>query len=328
MPENLSDKVKEYLSPLQGKIVDIKDVRNDLSIRPGSNAWDGLRLVFFRLTQERIVKPSGKKDGLYKVLKLVQSVPVFSIKRERRPPFDLKFPFDYDTHMEMEFAEKIVIREGDLIVIAGMSNFGKTALALNFCGENIDSHPVLMGNEYTTIDDEPTPRFLNRLDKMDWVEWVNGTGEDKFTLLPVREDYAENVVKDHINLIDWINLDEHYMISKISEDIKRAIGRGIGIIVIQKAEGTNYGRGGQFTKDFADVELLIDKFTESESLLTIGKIKEYTSPVIGKTYAFGISQGIKIINFREVIKCPDCHGSKYVKSIKCERCLGTGKVDK
>jgi len=236
--------------------------------------------------------------------------------------------------MPMSIMDNIVIREGDIVSIGGVSNYGKTAIALNFCGENINYRPVLMGNEYTTrIGDtkeyEPTPRFLNRLDAMDWVEWVNGTGEDKFTLLPVREDYAEHIVKDRLNIIDWINLDANklYDISRVMDDIKAEIGRGVAIIVLQKGDIANAPRGGQFAKDFTDCELLIDKFTERESMLTIGKVKEYNRPVIGRKFAFGISQGVKIVKFREITKCLECFGKGWVGNKPCIVCNRTGYID-
>jgi len=42
-----------------------------------------------------------------------------------------------------------------------------------------------------------------------------------------KEDYAEHIVKDRINIIDWINLDAGrlYDISKVMDDIKAEIGR-------------------------------------------------------------------------------------------------------
>lgn len=338
MLERLSDKLREYLGSVQGRVVNLKDLRAELKIDPADPAWDGIRVQMLNLSKDKIVRPSGRNDGVYKVVTQVKPVKVFVDERERRPPFDLFFPKDFDTGMPMSFAESIVIREGDIVTIGGVSNYGKTCLALNFCGENINYLPVLMGNEYTTrVGDtdeyEPTPRFLNRLDNMDWVEWVNGAGEDKFTLLPVREDYAEHIVKDRINIIDWINLDASRLfdISKLMSDIKAEVGRGIAIPVLQKGEGA-MPRGGQFAKDFTDCELLIDRLSERESLLTIGKVKEYTRPVIGKTFAFGISQGIKIINFREITKCPTCFGKGWKKagntSIPCDICFKTGYIDK
>ncbi len=339
MVERLSDRLREFLKNAQGRNVDLKYLRAELRIDPTSPSWDTLKTLMhnFSKGENKLVKPSGYNDGNYKVVTQVKPVRVFAKERERRPPFELFFPKD-DTGMEMLFAEDIVIREGDLVEIGGQSNYGKTTLALHFCGENIKYNPILMGNEYTTRvgdteDYEPTPRFLNRLDNMDWVRWTNGDGMDNFTLLPVKEDYAEHIVKDRINIIDWINLDASklYGISKVEEDIKAELGRGIGIIVLQKGEG-DMARGGQFTKDFIDCELLIDKFTEHESMLTIGKVKEYTKSVMGRKFAFGIFQGVKITNFREITKCNICYGKGWKKSgntnIPCDDCMKTGYVDK
>ena len=334
MSEITTNDIKDYLQKLEGREITLTQLRSEFNILPGSKSFDAVRNIMFQLGKQKIVKPTGRKAGNYKVITKVQPVQIFGIKRERRLPFDLIFPKDFDTGMEMEFAEHIVIREHDLITIGGQSNWGKTTLALNFGGENIHHRPVLMGNEYTTkvgetVQFEPTPRLLNRLDAMTWIQWTDEQGFDKFTLLPVRDDYAEHIVKDKINIIDWINLDADrlYDISKIMDDIKAELGRGIGIIVLQKAEGTTAPRGGQFAKDFTDCELLIDKLSDRESLLTIGKVKEYTKPVIGKTYAFSISQGVKIINFREVKKCPDCRGQGYKAGKPCETCNTKKFVD-
>lgn len=338
MPERLSDRLREFLKMAQGRNVDLKYLRTELKIDPSSPSWDTLKVLMHNLVKEKIVRPSGLNDGAYHVVRQVRPVKVFIKDRERRPPFELIFPKDFDTGAEVEFAESIVIREGDALIVGGQSNWGKTTWALNFCGENIKHNPVLMGNEYTTrIGDTdeygPTPRFLNRLDTMDWIQWTNGDGGDAFTLLPVRADYAEHIIKDRINIIDWVNLDADklYNISKVMDNIKAELGRGIAIVVLQKGEG-DMARGGQFTKDFTDCELLIDKFTESESMLTIGKVKEYTQPVIGRKFAFGIVRGVKIVDFREIVKCTTCWGKGWKKfgnsTAPCTDCDKTGYVNK
>ena len=332
----LGAKLMDYLSTAQGKRVTLRDLKTYLGIANGSKEEATLRSLMSRTMVERkIVSPSGWNDGTYKVVKQVKPVQVYGIGRERRPPFELVFPKDYDTRMQMDFANDVVVREGDLILISGMSNFGKTLLCLSFCGENIDQRPVLMGNEYTALDDEPAERFMNRLDDMSdinplgWVNWVDEAGMDKFTLLPVREDYAEHIVRDRINIIDWLNLSgEYYMISPVMEAIKKALGRGICIIAIQKNEGNTAGRGGAPSKDFADLELLIDRVGKTDVLLTVGKCKESTKPITGNTYSYGIQRGIKIINFREVKTCPECNGQGFTKRGKCEECYGNKFVDK
>lgn len=332
MPDLTRARIESWLE-IEEPEFNIETFRKKHDIDPESSE---LYVTFNRLIGEKRLKRLGR--GVYRKIKLVKQVKVFLKDRERRPPFELLFPRDFNTGAEMLFAEDIVIREGDLIEIGGQSNWGKTTMALNFCGENIDYGPVLMGNEYTTrIGDtdeyEPTPRFLNRLDNMDWVQWTNGDGEDRFVLLPVKADYAEHIIKNKINIMDWVNLSANqlYDISKVEEDIKAELGGGIGIVVLQKGEG-DMARGGQFTKDFIDCELLIDKFTERESMLTIGKVKEYTKPVIGRKFAFGILQGVKIINFREIVRCNICYGKGWKKSgntsVPCDDCHKTGYISK
>lgn len=297
----------------------IEKFREKHGISPESSVF---HTALSRLVDVKYIKKVGR--GCYRKVRYVVPVKVFG--RERKPIVTVKFPRDQEEGKEMEFVNDIVFRQGDLILLSGQSNQGKTALCLNFCGENIDSNPILMGNEYTTIDGLPTPRFMSRLDSMKWVEWYSGNGEDKFVLLPVREDYAEHVVKDRINIIDWINLQEHYNISPVMEGIKRELGGGVGIIAIQKAEGATAGRGGQFTKDFADCELLLDQFGDNEVLLTVGKVKEPKGKVMGRKFAYRIEGGVKIMGFREVIKCNRCYGQGKYKS--CDNCKNTGYVDK
>lgn len=325
MAEITIENVRGFLKPYEGQKITIGELRRELKIEQADKSFDGIRVIMFRLVVDGVIKNTGRR-GEYKVIKQVKPVPIFSVQRERRPPFNLIFPKDFDTGMEFPFADSVVIREGDLINLSGVSNWGKTALSMNYLGENIDQNPVLLGNEFTR-NDEPEARFLSRLDTMDWVEWTNGDGMDKFTVLPVYEDFAENVIKDRINIIDWINLpNEYYLISPIMEAIKRAVGRGIAITVLQKNEGATAGRGGSMTKDFADLELLIDKHNVRESRITVGKCKESTASVSGRSWAFGISKGVKLKNIREVRKCKFCYGRGYTGRGSCENCNG-GWVD-
>lgn len=322
----LIDKLREHLFECQGRVVTTNDIRKELNLKPNSPEWDGVRVCLLRLSKEKILRPSGKKDGEWKVVK--QVTPVAVKDAERRPPTSISAPTYDDSFAPLDFWEHITFREGDMILIAGQSNWGKTALCLNICGENIDRHPVLMGNEYTDLDEKPSSRFLSRIDAMDWVDWYEDDKE-KFTLLPVREDYAEHVVRDRINIIDWINLpNELYQISSTMESIKRELGTGVAVAAIQKSASSDAGRGGQFTKDFADLEILLDKYTTTEAMMTIGKVKESDMSLLGRSYAFGLLGGVKIINFREIQKCGACRGSGYNHGTPCETCSTTGYINK
>ncbi len=324
----------------------LKDFRVKHNIDPESSV---LGVTFNRMVEDRKLRRLGR--GLYKKVYHPAPVRVFIPGRERRPPFDLRFPRD-DEGLVIDIADGIIIRDGDLITIGGVKSKGKTTLCLGFCAANVDKLPVLMGNEYTVLVNEkvdgevkpvfkPAPRFFNRLDTMkEWVNWTDENGNDKFTLLPIRSDYAEHIVKDRINIIDWINLDGNalYDIGKILEGIKANLGRGVAIIALQKSELANNPRGGQFVRDFSDVELLLDGFgsNDGDILLTVKGIKEKPKlqpSIVGRTYAYTIiNDGTQITNFREVVKCPTCYGRGYTGKgeygKRCDVCDGLKYVDK
>lgn len=310
----------------------LDDLRKEMQIERGSESFDEIRNILWYLSKENtpLIVPSGKKPGQYKVIKYAQRVPVFSVPRERRPDFPLKFPKDRDTDIEIPIAGKVVVREGDLILIGGVSNWGKTTWSMNFLAENLEFEPILMGNEFTSMVEgeyKPTPRFLNRCDSIDWVSWVYDDNSDRFTLLPVFDDFAENIVKDKINIIDWINIEsgEHYLIGTILNGIKRALGKGVAIVVLQKGEGKDAARGGQFTKDFADLELLIDRHSNTESRITVGKCKESTERLTGRSWSFQIrNNGSSICDVKEVSKCWKCAGTGHGKGGECADCEGKG----
>ncbi len=135
------DVVREFLKPYVGKKISLKELREELKITREDQAFDEIRNILFHLCETGDIRTTSQR-GIYKVIKRAVPVPVFSIQRERRPEVTLKFPRDRDTGLELPIAGKAVIREGDLILISGVSNYGKTTIAMNFLGENIDSKPV------------------------------------------------------------------------------------------------------------------------------------------------------------------------------------------
>ena len=209
---------------------------------------DNFYKVISRLCLDKRLKRLGR--GLYRKIKLVK--PIKWRDADETEYYDLRFPCSHRDSSSFYFNDLINVSPGDLMVIGGVSNYGKTALALNILGENVDLHPcVLMGNEYTTLDNIPSPKLKRRLLKMDWVQWMDGSGNDKFSLLPIRNNFEDYIEQGKLNIIDWINLtDCFYKIGQILEDIKVGLGGGLAVVVLQKEEGAELARGRGFTRDF------------------------------------------------------------------------------
>lgn len=320
------DKVRELLE-LEVDEFRLEEFRRKHSIASDSSVF---YTSITRLMQDKTIKRIGR--GVYRKVKKVKAVKVFG--RERRPEIKLNPPISRDTGEPLDFLNDITFRAGDFILLSGYKNKGKTALCLNIIAENLDMSPVLMGNEYAIAGQngeyEVAPRMATRFDNMDWVQWTNGNGEERFTLLPVFADFEEHVIAGRLNAVDWINLpDEYYKVSPVTEAIKQAVGDGIFVGVLQKNPDNRYGRGGNPSKDFADVELLLDPFGEDNNLvkLTVETVKESKRPVMGRTFLYRIKRGVEIVDFHEVEKCTACYGKGWKQGRPCDMCNKTGYVD-
>jgi len=335
--ERLSDKLRQYLANARGREVNLKDIRVYLQIEPGGNDDHNLRTqMATTLVEDKTVKPSGRNDGVYKVLTPVKAVEWWK-DGSNDEPLTFKFPKSHIDDTAFGIEDLVEIFAGDLILISGQSNYGKTCLALNLLAENINlfsAGNTLMGSEYTAADGQITPKFKRRMQKMDWVEWVQD-GRPLFQLLPVGGDYEDYVEKDQLNVIDWISLPgDYYLIDRVTKQIKDRVGMGVVVAVLQKNAKAEYGEGGERTIRYADIELKIDRFNETESILTIGKVKAPKKRgLLGKKWAFGIEDyGANFVEIREVIKCPKCYDRGVTGNgdnrKRCPSCRGFKYINK
>ncbi len=230
---------------------------------------------------------------------------------------DLTFPKGHD-ETGFSFQGEIMVYPSDILVVAGVSNKGKSCFVLNTLVENMDKYQCrLMGNEYDAR------KFRDRMKYFNWVEFVND-GKPKFELIERYENHKDIIAPDAINIIDWLNLgDNFWQISKILEGIKSKLHKGIAIVVIQKSEGKTLGRGGDFSRDLASVYFTID-----HQRLTVEKVKSYKRiDPNGKMYSFTIEDhGSKFMGIHEVKRCAPCRGTGKFGVKDCANCIGTGYI--
>ncbi len=334
MVERLSDRLLIYLQTAVGRDVNLKDIKIFLNIEPGSKDDTNLRtLMSTNLVARKVVKPSGRSDGVYRVLTPVEPVKWWddSIDEE---PINFYFPKCHEDNTEFGIEDLVEVFAGDLILISGQSNYGKTTIALNILGENLSLMPaVLMGSEYTASNGKISPKFKRRMNRMSWVNWTED-GKPRFQLLPVGADFEDYIEPDLLNVIDWVSLPgEYYLIDRVMKAIKDKVGTGIVVMVLQKNKGAEFGEGGERTQRYADVELLIDEYGQHESMLTIGKVKAPKGKAKGRKWAFSIvDYGANLHGIREIVKCPKCWGKGYTGTAnnykRCDICNGLKFIDK
>lgn len=335
MPERLIDKLRNLLASAEGREVSLRSLRDELRLEPGTSAWESIRMSMKLLEDQKVVKASGRSDGVYKVLTPIQPV-VFSLDGDdKEGVLDIRFPRSYKDDTSFGLEELVEISEGDLILITGETNYGKTAIALSMLGENLKllKGCLLMGSEYTSSSGQISPKLKRRLRRMDWACWENG-GTPTFELLPVESDYEDYIKLGYLTVIDWISLPgEYYLIDRVMKTIKNGVGDGVGVAVLQKNKGAEFAEGGQRSERYADLVLKIDRFGEHESVLTIGKVKSAKGHATGRSFAFMITDyGANLERIREVVKCPKCWAKGYVKlgneAKRCPSCEGKKFINK
>lgn len=336
MTERLSDRVKGYLSTAIGREVHLRDIRTFLQIEPGGKDDQNLRvLMSVNLVKDKVVKPSGRGDGMYKVLEPIHPVKFSLNGDEEEGILDVRYPRSYIDDTAFGFEDKVELSQDDLILITGETNFGKTVMALSFLGENLGlfADSILMGSEYVSSAGEITPKLKRRLRRMDWAQWLDGDSP-RFKLLPVEHDYEDYVVPGALNVIDWISLPgEYYLVDSVMKTIKNSCVGGLAVVVLQKNKGSEFAEGGQRSERYADLVLKIDRYGELESMLTVGKVKAAKSRIVGKMFAFGIANhGANLENIREIVKCEKCWAKGYITVEKqpkrCPMCKGLKYADK
>lgn len=334
MAEISTKEVRGYLEKIPGQMVSLDKLRREFNILPATKSFDAIRNIMFQLAEQGIVKSNSR--GEYKVIIPIEPIEWSLDGNDQEGVLDFHFPRSYIDDTTFGLEDLIEIFSGDMILITGQSNYGKSCLALSILGENVDLLPcILMGTELTTSKLEITHKLKRRLRRMEWARWIDDKGKPKFDILPVGVDYEEYIRRDYLNVIDWISLPgEYYLIDSVTKTMKDRVGKGILVPVIQKNKEAEFGEGGERTIRYADVELKIDRFGQFESLLTIGKVK---SPIgkspVGKKFAFEIANyGANLQNIREVERCLKCWGKGKVRVgqeyQRCPSCKGLKYIDK
>lgn len=231
---------------------------------------------------------------------------------------EIAWPYGISDDTHFGFDGHLLIPQRSIIVAAGVSNMGKTTLALNFLWMNMDKFKcTLMGNEY-----EPS-QFRRRAANMVFRNPVNEDGKSKFELIERNDNWKDIIRPNNINIIDWLNLgDNFYALGKVIEGIKSSLDKGIAFICIQKDAQKERGMGGMWGEHLATLYLTLDY-----GRLTVTKAKEWNGHNPNREmYGFEIvNHGAEFANIRSVSFCRKCYGK--TGNSKCELCSGTGYVD-
>jgi len=308
--------VDRWLEVHKGETFDLDLICRQLQITERDNR----HLVVQKLSYEVSIGKLEKSNRIYRYINKDKDI-IDWYNSSVEQTLNINFPKGRDG-TKFGFDGCVCISPGDIIVVAGVSNMGKTTFAQNFLWENMDNYScVLMGNEYTPV------KFKRRISRMAWNNPLKEDSTPKFELIKRLDNWSDIIERDKITIIDWIALpaNELYNIGHVIQGIQSKVGNGIALIVIQKDEASNLGRGRAFSEELASLYLTID-----QGKMTVRKAKEWFGHNPNReVYGFDITNGgVEFRNIRLLVKCFSCHGSGRYKGGECFACNGSGYIKK
>lgn len=219
----------------------------------------------------------GNKRGWY--IPLNQDLKEMDFINADDDPIDIWLPFGINKMVDLF--------PGNIIIIAGCKNAGKTALMLNIIKENINRFNVNYFNSEMSGGELKTR--LKKFDYMTLDMWDMKAYERA-------GDFQDVVVpgEGNLNIIDFLEVhEEFYIVGKRLKEIHDRLNGAIGIVAIQKNPGLDVGIGGFRSLEVSRLALSLD----------YGKIKI----VVAKNFPGEDSPSGLVRNFKIV------HGSQLIE---------------
>ena len=233
-----------------------------------------LSQVLGRLCDEGLIQRYGNKNGCFRVIDAAtEEIDFLNAPTES---LDIKFPLGEERY--------VLPLPGNIIIIAGVSNAGKTAYLLNFIQLNMNRFDISYFNsEMGAIE------LRNRLSK-----FQRPLSSWKFKAIERSSNFADVIKPNGINVIDFLEIhDDFWKVGGLIKDIHDRLDKGIAVIAIQKDPQKEYGVGATRSIEKARLYLTMDA-----NKVRIAKAKNWVHETInpnGLELHFKLVQGSEFI---------------------------------
>ena len=253
---------------------------NELGIKtPDEKA--NRRQIFHRAREQGLIRKDKSFNNVwYIVEEELEDLDPWNVGQLK--PLPLKWAFGIEDFVDLY--------EGDLIIIAGSKDAGKTAFILDFLYRNKDNAECWyfsseLGNERLNI----------RLSKFECD--INDWKVVKFRRRKACLHWAEIMRPNAYNFVDFLEIHEKfYEIAEPLADIHATLKKGIAMVALQKRKGADTAHGDSFTMEKASLYIALDN-GKLKIISAKSWHKENVNPV-GMTATFKLVKGC---DFRPIL---------------------------
>lgn len=242
---SVSDDVREYVKNATGEF-SLSQMFMDLSM-VRKEEKDTARHAVNKLLKQNIIRANGKKSGIYTIVDHTENIIDWRNANDE----------EYKIKMPLNIHDLVKIYPGNVIIVAGASNTGKTSFMLECVRLNQKQHDTYYFNSEMGASELKT--------RINLFHEVLPADKWNFTAIERSSNFAEIIRPDALNIIDFMEVyDDFWKIGGWIRDIHEKLKGGIAIIAIQKKASTkkdqqDYARGGELTLEKPRLYLAIDR---------------------------------------------------------------------
>ena len=222
---NVSAEVREWVKATKGYFL-TTDCYGELRLTTAEEK-KACYSTLLRMCGKEIEK-HGDKRGCFRVIDA--SCEEMDFMNADTETVDLRLPFNIH--------DRVLFYPGNIVVIAGEPNAGKTAFLINVIKENMHQFEIHYFNS-----EMGGAEFRKRLSKVEGVQ----LHEWRFKAWERSDNFADVIKpgKGKLNIIDFLEVhDEFYKVGGTLAEIHRKLKGALAIVAIQKNPGVDTGLGG------------------------------------------------------------------------------------
>ena len=270
---SLAKMIEEWVRQTNGWF-DYADIDREFNLVT-SKAKHNRLMILKRLEESVTIESHKSNNRLYRFVNTTVRLIDFKAVNVRQP-IAVKYPFGIEKLFNTY--------PGNLIVLAGSADSGKTAFLLNFIRNNMVDFPIYY--QSSEMGPEELASRLENFEGIDLQDW-NFTAEER------SYNFADSIRPDCINIVDYLEFigGEYWRLGDYLREIHDKLSSGIALVAIQKKRGEPIGRGGDLGLEKPRLYL-----TMEASRIKIQKAKNWVTAdnPNGKVLDFKIVKGCRL----------------------------------
>lgn len=275
---SLADRVREWVVSTDGVFLS-SDVAKDLDLSSRVDRKNCSKILT-RLCDDSVIERAGERRGRYRVVDA--DCEVVDWQSAPETTIDLRWPLALEEYVET--------LPGNIIVIAGEQNAGKTAFLLETVRMNMARHDIWYFT--SEMGDAELRKRLRKFD-IPLDQW-------RFNARSRAYNVHDVIRPDAVNIIDFLEIhDEFWKVGSMLKKVHDRLAGGVAIVAMQKNRDTLMGRGGAMGLEKPRLYLAL-----SPGELTIVKGKHWARE--------NVNPNGKVFNFRLV------DGWRFAANDRCE----------